>query len=165
MDVLVPSFCSNGGADKGSTIRQSFIFINLHQSSSVFISLYFSLHQLSESTSIPWFLPSPLFSILSSMSFLDSGLAIDLGPANPTKQTSQEYGDHWISEWAYNMHAMPIFHAMSRDSRTAKNQTASLFVGLLKGAARRAITIPDFRHEGLVKVDSKIPHASQIAVG
>jgi hypothetical protein len=55
------------------------------------------------------------------------------------------------------MRAMPIFHATSRDSRIGKNQTASLFVGLLKIAARRAIIIPNFGHEGLVKVDSKIP--------
>lgn len=41
------------------------------------------------------------------MSFLDSGLAMDLVPANPTKQTFQEYGNHWISECAYNMHVMP----------------------------------------------------------
>jgi len=83
MDVLVSSAWSNKGADKRSTI-----FISLHLQS------LFSLHQLSESTSISWFLPSLLFfSILSSMSFLDSRLAIDLGPANPTKQTSQEYGD------------------------------------------------------------------------
>jgi len=83
MDVLVSSAWSNKGADKRSTI-----FISLHLQS------LFSLHQLSESTSISWFLPSLLFfSILSSMSFLDSGLAMDLGPANPTKQTSQEYGD------------------------------------------------------------------------
>ena len=137
--------------------------INTAPSSSVFIfiRLHFSLHQLSESTFIPRFLPSLLFfSILSSMSFLDSGLAIDLGPANPTKQTSQEYGDHWISQWAYNMHAMPIFHAMSRDSRTGKNQTASLFVGLLKGAARRAITIPHFGHEGLSKLIVRFPSFS-----
>lgn len=91
------------------------------------------------------------------MSFLDSGLAMDLGPANPTKSTSQEYDNHWISEWVYNMHVMPIFHSMSRDSRTGKYQTASLSVGLLKSAARRPITIHDFRREGLVKVDSKLP--------
>jgi hypothetical protein len=171
--VLVPSVCSHKGADKRSTIfislHQSssssvfiFISLHLHQSSSssvfIFISLYFSLHQLSESTSIPWFQPSPLFfSILSSMSFLDSGLAVDLGPANPTKPTSQEYGNHWISESAYNMHTMPFFHSMSRDSRTGKYQTASLSVGLLKSAARRPITIHDFRREGIVKVNSKLP--------
>lgn len=30
--------------------------------------------------------------MLSSMSFLDGGLAIDIVPANTTKQTFQEYG-------------------------------------------------------------------------
>lgn len=55
------------------------------------------------------------------------------------------------------MHDMPIFHAMSRDSRTGKYQTASLSVGLLKSAARRPITIHNFSREGLVKVDNKLP--------
>jgi hypothetical protein len=45
------------------------------------------------------------------------------------------------------MYTMLIFLAMSRDSRTGENQTANLFVGLLKVAAQRAITIPDFRYE------------------
>jgi len=39
---------------------------------------------------------------------------------------SQEYGDYRISEYA-----IPIFHAMSLDGYTGKNQTVSLFVGLL----------------------------------
>jgi hypothetical protein len=91
------------------------------------------------------------------MPSLDSGLVMDLSPANYTKQTSQEYGDHWISEWAFNMHAMPIFSRHVIRQPYCKYQTASLSVGLLKSAARRPITIHDFRREALVKVDSKPP--------
>jgi hypothetical protein len=98
------------------------------------------------------------------MSLLDPGLAIDIGAANPTKQTSQEYGDEWISEWAYNMQAMPIFQPMSRDSRTGNSQTASSFTGQLIGVARRArvehITVRDLRREALVKIVGKIPTLS-----
>lgn len=146
MDVLVPDVCSNRGTDKRITI------FHLHQSFT-FINLYFSLPQFLEPTPIPWFLPSLLFfSILSSMSFLDSRLAIDLGPENPTKQMSQEYGDHRMLEWAHNIQVMPFSQAMSRDIRTGRNQTASLFAGLLEFAARRSIVL-ESRREGLVKVD------------
>jgi hypothetical protein len=56
-----------------------------------------------------------------------------------------------------NIYTLPIFHAILRDSYIGKNQTLSLFVGLLKDAARRAIIIPDFGYEKPVKIDSKIP--------
>jgi hypothetical protein len=56
---------------------------------------------------------------------------------------------------------MPIFQAMSRDSCAGKNQTASLFAGLQKFAALRAvfenITVYDCRYEGLIKVNGEIP--------
>jgi hypothetical protein len=150
IDVLVPGVCSNRGTDKRITI------FHLHQSFT-FINLYFSIPQFLEPTPIPWFLPSLLFfSILSSMSFLDSGLVIDLGPENPTKQKSQEYGDHRMSEWAHNIQVIPFSQAMSRDIRTGRNQIVNLFAGLLEFAARRSIVL-ESRREGLVKVDGKIP--------
>jgi hypothetical protein len=69
---------------------------------------------------------------------------------------SQEYGDHRMSEWAHNIQAMPFSQAMSRDICTGRNQTASLFAGLLEFAARRSIVL-ESRRERLVKVDGKIP--------
>lgn len=126
MDVLVPSVCSNKGADKCSTIflPSSSDF----PSSSFFISPFTSCQNQLPSLGFDQVHHSLLF--FSSVSFPDSGLTMDFGPANPTKQTSQEYSDHRISEWA-----MLIFHVMSHDGHTGKNQTASLFVGLLKGKA------------------------------
>jgi hypothetical protein len=135
-------------------LHQSSIFISL-PSSSIFIFPFTSSQNQHPSLGFcrVYLL---FFSILSSMSFLDSGLAMDLGSANPTKQTSQEYGDHWMSEWAHNMQVMPLSQAISRDSRTGRNQTASLFAGLLEFAARRGIVF-ESRREGLVKVDGKVP--------
>ena len=147
MDVLVLRVYSDEGADKHSTI-----FACLHLR-----SLYFSLRQLSESTSIPWFLPSPLFfSILSRMSLLDYGLVLDLG-SRPYKANVPRI---WRSldlgmglQYACHAHFLP--HVTRDTSR--KHQTTSLSVGLLKSAARRPIAIHDFRREGLIKVDCKLP--------
>jgi hypothetical protein len=54
------------------------------------------------------------------------------------------------------MQVMPIFQAISRDSRTGMYQAASVVAALLEFAAQRAIVF-ESRREGLVKVDGKIP--------
>lgn len=62
------------------------------------------------------------------------------------------------------MQAMPIFQAISRDSRTRNSQTVSSFAGQLIGVAGRArvehITVHDLRREALVKFVGKIPTLS-----
>jgi hypothetical protein len=101
---------------------------------------------------------APSFSLHLSLFLPSPVVRINLHPLVSTKfivlqhSFKHVFSRLWIGNGPrpskpYKIYAKLMFLAMSRDSRTGENQTANLFVGLLKGAAQRAITIPDFRYE------------------